>query len=66
MYPVSQSKSWLQSSVGIVHFSSGGETPSWLYKARESGMLISEVYLREARVKVFLKSERKIIKIVTV
>ena len=44
MKPVS--KSWLQSSVGIVHVSSGGETPSWLYRARESGMLISEVYLR--------------------
>merc|ERR550525_1745507 len=39
-----QSKSWLQSSVGIVHFSSGGETPNWLYRARESGMLISDVY----------------------
>merc|ERR1719423_169917 len=44
MYPVSQSKSWLQSSVGTLQVFSGGETPSWLYRDRLSGMLTSEVY----------------------
>ena len=45
MYPVSQSKSWLQSSVGMTQVSSGGVAPIWLYRDKESGILISEVYL---------------------
>merc|ERR1719242_2968778 len=39
MYPVSQSKSWLQSSVGIVHFSSGGDK----FRVDVSGVPVKEL-----------------------
>ena len=46
MKPVSQSKSWWQSLVGTLHVCIGGSIPNWLNRDRESGMLISEMYLR--------------------
>ena len=46
MWPVFQSNRSWQSAVGMNQFSWGGLTPSWLYRARPSGMLISAVYLK--------------------
>ena len=46
MWPVCQSKSWWQSSVGTIHVFTGGSIPNWLNRDRVSGILISEMYLR--------------------
>ena len=46
MCPVSQSNSCWQSLVGMFHVCRGGSTPNWLNRESESGMLISEMYLR--------------------